>query len=195
MSQPLTPDQLAALGADAAHNKADLASGDLLTRISATVREIMTARDDVRRSEDALKERQSALRTLEEHTLPELMREAGQEMLKTSDGYVVELKEKLRAGISEAKLPEAVMWLASVGYGSIVKREIKMAFGKEEDQRAAQLYDMVVEAGYSPTDKQSVHAMTLQSSIKEMLEKGIDVPMELLGAYVQPIVSIKEPKK
>lgn len=87
------------------------------------------------------------------------------------------------------------MWLASVGYGSIVKREIKMAFGKEEDQRAAQLYDMVVEAGYSPTDKQSVHAMTLQSSIKEMLEKGIDVPMELLGAYVQPIVSIKEPKK
>lgn len=191
----LSPEQLAALGQDAAHHKADLASGDLLTRISATVREIMQARQDVKRAEETLKERQVALRTLEEHTLPELMREAGQEKLRTVDGYEVELKEKLRASISEARLAEAIMWLVSVGYGSIVKREIKLGFGKDEDQKAAQLYDMVVEAGYSPTDKQTVHAMTLQASIKEMLEKGIDVPMELLGAYVQPIVDIKEAKR
>lgn len=191
----LSPDALAALSADASAAKPDLSGADLLTQISNVVRELMEARDHVTECEGVLKTAQQHVRILEEGTLPELMRQAGQEKLRTSDGYDVELTETLRASIKAENLAEAVMWLGAHGHGAIVKRELKLAFGKDEDQKAAEAFDLIVEAGFLPEDKQSVHAQSLGAAVREMMAAGQDVPMELLGVYIQPQVKIKLAKK
>lgn len=187
---------LAAYEADAAATSAvAVDGGNILSRITNTVRELRDAREDVTRWEDGLKVAQQRVRVLEEGTLPDLMREAGQDRLTTSDGYDVELGEVLRASIPPVNLAEAVDWLVRNGAASIVKREFKALFGKNEDEKAKAALKVMLEAGIPVQDKQSVHAQTLAATIRQMLAEGVDVPMALLGAYNQPFVKVKERKR
>lgn len=189
----LSQDEFAAYAADA--KPAPLEGGDLLTRISNTVREIMAARDDVKEAEEVLKLAQSRVRTLEEFTLPEMMNEAGQKKLTTKDNYDVELDEVLRASIPAGNQSEAFIWLIEHDQEAIIKREVKLQFGKGENERAEALLKLLVSNKYSPSsDKRSVHPQTLAATLRELLEEGVDVPLPLLGAHVQPIVKIKERK-
>lgn len=170
-------------------------SGDLLARITRTVRELTLARDDVTAAEAALKACQDRVRQLEEFTLPELMREAGQTMLRTVDGDTVELTETLYASIPSANLPGALAWLAEHGQSAIIKRKMELAFGKNEEDKANRALALILEGGFTPTDKQSVHPQTLAAAIRELLATGVDVPLELLGAHVRSIAKVKPAKK
>lgn len=179
--------------ADAQADNVD--SGDLLARITRTVRELAEARADVTEAEAALKARQERVRQLEEFTIPELMREAGQTMLKTVDGDTVELTETLHASIPAANLPQALKWLIDHGQASIIKRDIRLQFGKNEEDKADRALALILEGGYTPQDKQSVHPQTLAAVLRELVAEGVDVPMELLGAHVRSYAKVKPPKK
>lgn len=164
---------------------------NILAQITRTARELKEAQDDVARAEEALKTAQQRERVLRENTLPELMKEAGQEKLRTSDGWDIELSETLRASIPAANKAEAFKWLEEHGQAAIIKRQIDLAFGKDEGEKADRALSLILNAGFHPTDKQSVHPQTLAATIREMVEKGIEVPMALLGAYVQSGVKMK----
>lgn len=164
---------------------------NILAQITRTARELYQADEDVRLAEEALKAAQQRARVLRENTLPELMKEAGQEKLRTSDGWDLELTETLRASIPAANKGEAFKWLEEHGQAAIIKREIDLKFGKDEQEKADRALRLVLEAGFHPTDKQSVHPQTLAATIREMTEQGVDVPMALLGAYVQSGVKMK----
>jgi len=172
----------------------DVASGDLLAQITRAVRELALAREDVTQAEAALKAAQERARQIEEFRLPELMREAGQQMLRTSDGIPVELAETLTASIPTANLPAAIQWLVEHGQAAIIKRDLRLQFGKGEDDKANNALAMILEGGFTPTDKQSVHPQTLAAELREMIADGVDVPMELLGVYVRSFAKVKWPK-
>jgi hypothetical protein len=168
---------------------------NILARITLKTRELRAARDDVTAAEEVLKAAQTRVRAIEEYELPELMREAGQEKLRTSDGFEVELTETLRASIPPANLPLALTWLIDHGQSSIIKRDIRLQFGKSEDAKANAALNLILEGGFMPQDKQTVHPQTLAAVIRELVSEGVDVPMELLGAHVQAGVKVKEPKR
>jgi hypothetical protein len=170
-------------------------SGDLLARITRVTRELATAKEDVTSAEASLKAFQERVRTIEEFTLPELMREAGQQMIRTTDGVVVELTETLYASIPAINLSQAIAWLVANGHASIVKRKMELLFGKNEEEKADEALAMILEAGLTPTDKQSVHPQTLAASIREMLAEGKEVPLELLGAHIRSYAKVKPAKK
>lgn len=174
-----------------AQTSAPVAGDNILAQITRTARELKEAQDEVSKAEEALKAAQQRERILRENTLPELMKEAGQEKLRTSDGWEVELTETLRASIPTASKAEALKWLEDHGQAAIIKRQIDLAFGKDEQDKADRALKLVLEAGFRPTDKQSVHPMTLAATIRELIEKGIEVPMALLGAHVQNGVKLK----
>ena len=166
-----------------------------MSKITRLARELREAQEVVRLRQEELKAAQERVRVLEEMDLPTAMDEAGQKKLTTSDGWDLERDETLRAGISQERMPAAVAWLNSVGFGSIVKRHVGVDFGKGEEQKAAESIDTLRNAGFTPTDKMSVHAMTLQSAVKEMLSEGIEVPMDLLGVHITNKVKMKEAKR
>lgn len=190
---------MSASAEDLAQYEADatsaIASDNILSRITSKVRELRDARADVVLAEEALKAAQAAVRLIEETDLPELMKEAGQEKLRTSDGYDVELVETLRASIPPANLAQALAWLVQNGQASIIKRDIRLQFGKDEDKKADAALSLILNSGYAPQDKQTVHPQTLAAVIREMMAAGVDVPLPLLGAHVQPGVKVKEAKK
>lgn len=192
MSDGLTAEELAAYQAD---TETEAEDGNILAKITRIAKEAREAEADVVRCEEQLKAAQGRVRNLKEFVLPELMAEAKQERLKTQDGYELEVKETLRASIPAQNLPQAILWLTANQQSGIIKREIKLAFGKDEDQKAAETLDTLLEHGLTPADKQFVHPQTLAATIRELLENGVDVPLELLGAHVQKGVTIKEAKK
>lgn len=188
-------DEAVDYSAYAADAQPDLDSGDLLTRITRTVRELRVAREDVTQAEAALRACQERVRQIEEFTLPEMMREAGQTLLRTVDGETVELTETLHASIPAANLPGALSWLLEHGQAAIIKRKMELAFGKDEAEKADRALAIILEAGYTPKDTQSVHPQTLAAAIRELLAAGVDVPLELLGAHVRSIAKVKPAKK
>jgi hypothetical protein len=177
---------------DAAHAVSDQ---NILARITLKTRELRAARDDVIAAEEVLKAAQVRARAIEEYELPELMREAGQEKLRTADGFEVELTETLRASIPPANLPIALRWLIEHGQASIIKRDIRLQFGKSEDEKADRALHTILDAGFMPQDKQTVHPQTLAAVIRELVSTGVEVPMELLGAHVQAGVKLKEVRR
>lgn len=191
MSTPTAAD-LAEYESDATVAVAD--GENILAKITRVARELRAARDDVTSAEEVLKARQSVVRTLEEFTLPELMREAGQEKLRTADGYDLELTETLRASIPPAHLAEAIAWLVENKQAAIVKRAMTLKFGRDQNEDAQRALSMILEAGFVPEDKQTVHPQTLAAVLRELIAEGVDVPMGLLGAHVQPQVKLKEAK-
>jgi hypothetical protein len=188
-----TAADLAEYEADAQQPAAD--GENILAKITRVARELREARDEVVHAEEVLKAKQSRVRTIEEFTLPELMREAGQEKLRTSDGYDLELTETLRASVPAANMAEAIAWLTDHNQAAIVKRAMTLKFGRDENDKAQRALSLILEAGFTPEDKQSIHPQTLAAVIRELLAEGVDVPLPLLGAYVQPSVKLKEAKR
>ena len=174
-----------------AQTAAPVAGDNILAQITRCARELKEADDEVAKAEAELKAAQQRARVLRENTLPELMKEAGQEKLRTSDGWDLELTQTLRASIPAASKAEAFRWLEENGQAAIIKRQIDLAFGKDEQEKADRALALVLEAGFHPTDKQSVHPQTLAATIRELIEQGVEVPLTLLGAYVQSGVKMK----
>jgi hypothetical protein len=105
--------------------------------------------------------------------------------------YELQRGEHLRASIPPDNLEGAIMWLNANGAGSIVKNTVTLQFGKGEEQKAAEAMDLLREKGFDYENKKSVHHTTLSATLREMLEEGVNVPMQLLGAHVMPFVKIK----
>jgi hypothetical protein len=182
-------DDLSAYAADAELSQAE--AGDVLAQITRTARELREAQADVESAQEQLKVAQDRVRNLTENQLPLLMDEAQQKRLTTSDGWDIVRSEVVRAGISRENMPAAVAWLEDNGQGAIVKRQVSLAFGKGEEQKAAEAIDVLREHHFAPTDVQSVHAQTLSAVVRELLAEGKELPMSLLGVFVQPIIRIK----
>jgi hypothetical protein len=165
---------------------------NILSKITNTVHELLTVQQEVADAQEALKAAQEREKNLIETQLPALMDEAKQKRLTTIDGYEIERGEVVRASISAANMPQATAWLIGNGQASIVKRELSLKFGKGEEQRAAEAVDALREHNFAPNDKMSVHPQTLGALVRELLAEGKEIPMDLLGVYIQPLVKIKK---
>ena len=168
---------------------------NILSQITDTVRELITARESVLEAERVLKAAQDQVKALEQNRLPLLMDEAQQKLLVTTDGWQVSRDEIVRASISKDNLPAGVAWLNKNGHGSIVKRSVTVLFGRGEEQRAAEAIDVLREHKMEPEEAMSVNAQTLSALVRELLKEGKELPNETLGVYIQPVVKVTKAKK
>lgn len=165
---------------------------NLLAQIAATARDIVEAREEVARREEALREANSHLRTLTEVVMVELMQEAGQTDIKTADGTRVTIAEVYRGQPKKENEAKAFQWLRDQGHGAILKNKITAELGRTEDEKAAAVMDSMREQGLQPSCKASVHWATLCSLVKELLEDGEQVPLDILGVHVHKAAKVKE---
>jgi len=165
---------------------------NLLAQISATARQIIEARAEVDKAQEELTEAQRYLRTLEEEVLVELMEEAGQSDIKTSDGLKIKIQEVYRGQPTKANEAEAFAWLRKEGHGAILKNKITAELGRKEDDKAGEVMDSLREQGLQPSRKVSVHWQTLCSLVREMMEDGDNVPLDLLGVSRTKKAAVKE---
>jgi hypothetical protein len=82
-------------------------------------------------------------------------------------------------------------WLVDNNHGSLIKNEVTLKFGKDEDEKAAATVESLKQQGLSPSQKQGVHPQTLNAFIKEQITSGKDIPSDIFGIYVGSRANIK----
>jgi hypothetical protein len=112
-----------------------------------------------------------------------MMQEMNISTLKLADGSAVEVKPIYGASITVDKKEEAFNWLRNNGLGDLIKNEVTVSFGRNEDNKAADYAVLAQGKGYQPTQKLKVEPMTLKALVRERIEKGLDMPTDLFNVF------------
>ena len=123
--------------------------------------------------------------------IPTMMSEMGLAELKLHDGSHLKVSTSYKAHISEANKEEAYNWLRNNGLGDIIKNEISVSFGKDEDTKAASYVDLAKSQGLEPSRKMKVEPMTLKALVRERIEAGKEMPTEIFGVFTENKTTIK----
>jgi hypothetical protein len=151
--------------------------------------ESLTKRLDLQ--EDNIKNTKKELEHLSGEVIPTMMSEMGLSHLKLVDGSSVDVKPHYSANITIANKEAAFNWLRNNGLGDIIKNEISVSFGRNEDNKAADYAELARGQGLEPTQKLKVEPMTLKALIRERIEAGKDMPTELFNVFVGNKTTIK----
>ena len=126
--------------------------------------------------------------------IPTMMSEMGLAELKLHDGSHLKVSTSYKAHISEANKEMAYNWLRENGLGDIIKNEISVSFGRNEDNKAADYAELAKSNGFQPTQKMKVEPMTLKALVRERIEAGKEMPTEIFGVYSENKTTIKRSK-
>ena len=145
----------------------------------------------VENQEENLKELKKKLEHVSGEVIPTMMSEMGLSELKLQDGSHLKVSTSYRATITGANKEAAFNWLRNNGLGDIIKNEISVSFGRNEDNKAADYAALAQERGYQPTQKLKVEPMTLKALVRERIEAGKDMPTEIFGVFTENKTTIK----
>jgi len=126
--------------------------------------------------------------------IPTMMSEMGLAELKLHDGSHLKVSTTYRATITEANKEAAFNWLRNNGLGDIIKNEISVSFGRNEDNKAANYAELAKGQGFQPTQKMKVEPMTLKALVRERIEAGKELPTEIFGVFSENKTTIKRNK-
>lgn len=158
-------------------------SDNAIRQIANLAKMQLDLQQQVESIETTLEETNKELRRVQEDLLPTAMAEAGMKSFVLANGAKITIKDDIAASIPKDRTYEAYTWLRENGYGDIIKNTVSVDFGKEEDIVAQRLMSFCESNGMHPNNKQAVHAQTLKAFLKDLMANGIDVPLEMFGAY------------
>jgi hypothetical protein len=179
------------LFSEMANDAVNAPTPEALSRIAALAELQIQYEAELTRLNSEVEDTTKKLRQVQELDLPETMRECGVSEFKLTSGRKISVKKVYRGSISEERSNECFGWLKDNGHDDIIKNEVKMAFGRGDEEKAAFVVNKLIELGYTPAQKKSVHPQTLFAFIKEQIESGADFPQELFGTFIGYKASIK----
>ena len=145
-------------------------------------------------SENNLKDLKKEHQRISGEVIPTMMSEMGLSELKLQDGSHLKVSTSYRATITEANKEAAFNWLRNNGLGDIIKNEISVSFGRNEDNKAASYAELAKGQGFQPTQKMKVEPMTLKALVRERIEAGKEMPTEIFGVFSENKTTIKRNK-
>ena len=148
------------------------------------VKTLRDLEDQVKADEELLKDKKRDLEKISGEIIPTLLSEMGLASLKLADGSAIEVKQYYAANISVKNREAAYNWLRSNGLGDIIKNEITVSFGKDEDNKAVDYANLAKGQGYQPTQKLKVEPMTLKALVRERTETGKEMPADIFNVFV-----------
>jgi hypothetical protein len=152
---------------------------------------------ELRSVDKAIEQRESELKTLKQERqkltielIPGVMDEMGVDRIDV-DGVTVMRKLIVSASIPEARKEEAFNWLREHKLDDIIKNDVTVSFGRGEDNAAKNAVGILREQGFDPETKTHIHAMTLKAFVKERVEDGKPIDLDMFGAYVVNAADIR----
>ena len=162
-----------------------------INKLADKIKELQAQQEQLQIQEDAVKQKKKDIEYLSGEVIPTMLSEMGLSFLKLQDGSSVEVKTNYSATITQAKKIEAFNWLRENGLGDIIKNEISVSFGRNEDNKAADYANLAKGQGFEPQQKLKVEPMTLKALVRERMEAGKEMPTELFNIYVGNKTTIK----
>ena len=162
-----------------------------INKLADKIKELQAQQEQLQQQEDAVKQKKKDIEHLSGEVIPTMLSEMGLSFLKLQDGSSVEVKTNYSATITQANKEKAFNWLRENGLGDIIKNEISVSFGRNEDNKAADYADLAKGQGFEPQQKLKVEPMTLKALVRERMEAGKEMPTELFNIYVGNKTTIK----
>lgn len=127
--------------------------------------------------------------------MPDLMEAVKMKTFVTNDGLAVKIETKTRTSLPADRSEQGCDWLEEHDSGAIVKRVVSISFNKEDEEKA-KLMTEICSASFPETQqKRSVHPSTLNAHIKQMIEAGLPVDLDLFGVFEQRVAKIGRKKQ
>ena len=176
--------------AAAAPTDADLAS------IAELAQRQVDAEAEVTQLEADLKDAQARLRQVAEADLPEALGRVGLSEFTLKSGHKIGVTTIVRASIPKATQGEAFAWLEENNAGDLIKEDVDVQFGRGEGGLAQSLLSIVRSTfpAQKLTHKRGVNPQTLGAFVREQLGAGADLPLDLLGVFIQKRATVTPPK-
>jgi hypothetical protein len=174
---------------------------DAAASLSNKVIELKSIEDEIENAEKSVSQLKLKAKELSEVQIPKMMQEMNITKLKLKDGESVEIKPFYYASISQGRGEDdssfidrrnkAFTWLRENGLGDIIKNDITVTFGRDEDNKAMAYAILAKERGFEPVQRETVHAITLKALVRERLESGKEMPSDLFKIYAGNSTKIK----
>ena len=162
-----------------------------INKLADKIKELQAQQEQLQQQEDAIKQKKKDIEYLSGEVIPTMLSEMGLSYLKLQDGSSVEVKTNYSATITQANKEKAFNWLRENGLGDIIKNEISVSFGRNEDNKAADYANLAKSQGLDPMQKLKVEPMTLKALVRERMEAGKEMPTELFNIYIGNKTTIK----
>ena len=162
-----------------------------INKLADKIKELQASQLELQEQEDAIKQKKKDIEHLSGEVIPTMLSEMGLSYLKLQDGSSVEVKTNYSATITQANKEAAFNWLRENGLGDIIKNEISVSFGRNEDNKAADYANLAKGQGFEPQQKLKVEPMTLKALVRERIEAGKDMPTELFNVFIGNKTTIK----
>ena len=174
---------------------------DSAKNLSEKVIELKSVEDEIKNAEKSISMLKEKAKTLSEFEIPKMMQEMNITKLKLKDGESIEIKPYYYASVAQGRgeddsafierKSKAFNWLRDNGLGDIIKNDVTVTFGRDEDNKAIAYATLAKEQGFEPVQKETVHAITLKALVRERLESGKEVPSDLFKTYAGNSTKIK----
>lgn len=158
-----------------------------LNELAKLAEEQLRVEQDIEEAEEFLKSLKAKHFKISEELIPAKMASFGAGGLmefKLANGRKITVKKYYSGSISEENKPLAFSWLEENGHMDIVKQEINVPFGKGNTEIAEIVSKFLAEQRIVFTKDEKVHPMTLKAFIKEQVEAGSDLPLEVFKVYI-----------
>ena len=137
------------------------------------------------------------LKRVVENDLPEAMDAVQMTKFTLDDGSEIKVSSFYTASIPEERKTEAFDWMKEHDFDGMIKADVNVSFGKGEFEVAQAFVQFI--RGFNmkaiePEYKEHVHWQTLRAFVKEQVEKGAPLPLDLFGVYIGRKADLKLPK-
>ena len=189
-------DLLAEMASDSGttSDKIDQLQEGKLDAVSRLANEAAALEQKLADAEKLMKETKAALHKITDEQLPEALEVMGLQKFTLTDGSEIAIKPIYAASIPKDRKEEAFQWLRDNDHGDLVKNLVSVSFGRGEDDTAKEFVGLCGAQGFVPTQAEKVEPSTLRGWLRERVEAGDPVPLDLFGAFISQRATIKRSK-
>ena len=152
-------------------------------KLSQQIKTLQDIQQEIDNHKAKIKELEEREKHFSQTVIPDMMLAMNLKTMKLRDGSELEIDNRFFATALAPKRAEAYQWLRENGLGNIVKNEITVRFGKDEDTKATQYATLARGQGYEPEQKVSVHAGTLRVALEDLHTRGGQIPSEYFSTF------------
>ncbi len=173
-----------------AADKLESVDTDKTKALSNLVRQLESVVNDIDQAELHIKKLKQEKNRLAMEAIPAVMDEMHVNRLDVGEVSVT-LKPFVSASIPQDRKQEAYQWLRDHGLDDIIKNDVILSFGRGEDNEANKIMLDLENQGLHPEAKTHIHSSTLKAFVRERVENGQPIDLDLFGAFVARTANIK----
>lgn len=185
-----------------------------LTTVRALAIEQVEAEDRVARLERELEAAKRALAAVRDDRLPKAMAALGLDNFQLDNGVKLEVRDVYRCGQLDdapddpekskdrrprAERMAALEWLDEHEHGALARRVVSLVMGAESEELARELIELVRRHPgankFQVDQRRLVPWNTLAAFVREQVEQGEELPLDVLGVTAVRCSKITLPKK